>query len=237
MAHCKVCNANDVKNYCPDCGSPATLKRINGHYLVHEVEHVLHFERGILYTIKELLLRPGVNIRKFFLEDRSRLVKPVIFIIITSLIYSLITHLFHIEPDENLYRSPDSTANKITNWTTEHLGYSNLIMGALIAVFIRLFFRKHAFNYFEILIMLCFVMGFGMLVFAVFSLVQGIIHINLQPAAAIVAILYCTWAIGNFFDQAKTMSYVKAFSAYILGMISFSLLIEVIGSAIDWAFK
>ena len=234
MAHCKVCNANDARNYCPDCGSPATLKRINGHYLVHEVEHVLHFERGILYTIKELLLRPGINIRKFFLEDRSRLVKPVIFIIITSLLYSIITHLFHIEPAENLYRSPDSTANKISNWTTAHLGYANLIMGALIAVFVRLFFRKYEFNYFEILIMLCFVMGFGMLIFAVFSLLQGIIHINLQPAAAIVSILYATWAIGNFFNQAKTMSYVKAFSAYILGMISFSLLIELIGNAIDW---
>ncbi len=95
--HCKNCNTEVHLNYCPNCAQPVKLKRINGHYVLHEIEHVLHFEKGILYTIRELVLRPGQSIRNFISENRSRLIKPIIFIIIASLIYSLASHFFHIE--------------------------------------------------------------------------------------------------------------------------------------------
>ena len=94
---CKNCNAEINSPFCPECGQPETLKRIDRHYIMHEIQHVLHFERGILYTIRELFIRPGENIRKFISENRSRLVKPIIFIIVSSLIYTFINHYFHIE--------------------------------------------------------------------------------------------------------------------------------------------
>ena len=84
--NCKNCNAEIFSKFCPDCGQPANLKKIDGNYIIHEIEHVLHFERGILYTVRELIIRPGINIRKYLTENRSRLVKPIIFIIITSCI-------------------------------------------------------------------------------------------------------------------------------------------------------
>ena len=91
---CKNCNTEVNSKFCPDCGQPKSLKRIHGHYIVHEIEHVLHFERGILYTVRELLTKPGESIRKYLSENRSRLIKPVIFIIVTSLIYTLTSHFF-----------------------------------------------------------------------------------------------------------------------------------------------
>ncbi|HTN16917.1 MAG TPA: DUF3667 domain-containing protein, partial [Chitinophagaceae bacterium] len=97
MTNCNNCNTEIAQHYCPNCGQAAKIKRIDGHYIIHEIEHVLHFERGILYTIRELITRPGQNIRNYLTANRSRLVKPIIFIIVTSLIYSLINHFFHIE--------------------------------------------------------------------------------------------------------------------------------------------
>ncbi|MDN5481533.1 MAG: DUF3667 domain-containing protein, partial [Chryseobacterium sp.] len=73
------------EEFCSNCKQNIKPKRIDGHYILHEIEHVLHFDRGILYTIRELLIRPGENIRNFISENRSRLVKPVLFIIVTSL--------------------------------------------------------------------------------------------------------------------------------------------------------
>lgn len=117
MTHCKNYNTEVADNYCPSCGQAARLKRINGHYIIHEIEHVLHFERGILYTIKELLIRPAKNVRTFITENRSRLVKPVIFIIVTSLIYSLISSLFQIEDDYvNFQEEEVSTTGLIFQW-------------------------------------------------------------------------------------------------------------------------
>ena len=81
--NCKNCNVEIESKYCPECGKATSLKRIDGHYVIHEIEHVLHFERGIFYTIKELFTNPGQIIRNYLSEDRNRLVKPIIFIILT----------------------------------------------------------------------------------------------------------------------------------------------------------
>ncbi len=211
MENCKNCNELIDGKYCTNCGHPVQIKRIDGHYIIHEVEHILHFERGILYTVKELLLRPGQNIRNFIAENRSRLVKPVIFIIITSLVYSLSTHFFHIEEElVNFEGSKESAMVPIFEWIKNHYGYANIIMGVFIALWTKLFFRKYDYNFFEILILLCFAMGMGMLIYSVFTIFLGITHINLMSIAGFVGVFYCSWAMGQFFDKRKVLSYTNS---------------------------
>jgi len=236
--NCKNCNTEVDLNFCANCGQPVQLKRINGHYIVHEIEHVLHFEKGILYTIRELLTRPGENIRNFVNENRSRLVKPIIFIIVTSLIYSLVNHFFHIEDGYVKYDEVKiSTTGLIFKWVQGHYGYANIIMGVFIALCLKLFFRKYDYNFFEILILLCFVMGMGMLIYTVFAVIQGITHINLMSIAGMAGITYCIWSIGQFFDKNKLASYVKALVSYILGMILFMISAVLLGTLIDLIIK
>ena len=141
--NCRNCNKEVNSKFCPDCGQSTSLKRIDGHYIIHEIQHVLHFERGILFTIRELLIRPGLSVRNFLTENRSRLVKPIIFIIITSLIYSLIIHFFHIEDGSFKFdESEKPVTASIFRWIPEHYGYANIIMGAFIALWTKIFFKK-----------------------------------------------------------------------------------------------
>ncbi len=234
VTNCKNCNTEVSLNYCQNCGQPVVLKRINSHYIIHEIEHVLHFEKGILYTIKELLIKPGDNVRQFISENRSRLVKPIIFIIVTSLVYTLINHFFHLEDGYvNYTEANKTTTGTIFQWVQDHYGYSNLIMGMFIALWIKLFFKKHNYNFYEILILLCFVMGMGMLIFSVFAIVEGLTHVKLMTVGAIVGVAYCCWAIGQFFEKKSPGSYAKALTAYLLGMITFNLIIFLVGTAID----
>lgn len=238
VTNCKNCNAEVNLNFCHNCGQPVVLKRINSHYIIHEIEHVLHFEKGILYTIKELLIRPGENVKQFISENRSRLVKPIIFIIVTSLVYTLINHFFHLEDGYIKYTEAEKTTTGIIfQWIQDHYGYSNLIMGMFIAIWIKLFFKKHHYNFYEILILLCFVMGMGMLIFSVFAMIEGAAQVSLMTIGAIAGVAYCSWAIGQFFDKKKASSYFKAFVAYLLGMITFNLLIFLIGTSIDYIIK
>ncbi|QHS54604.1 DUF3667 domain-containing protein [Mucilaginibacter sp. 14171R-50] len=238
MPACKNCNTEIDQNYCSNCGQPAVLKRIDAHYIAHEIEHILHFERGILFTVKELLIRPGENVRDFISENRSRLVKPVIFIIVTSLIYTVINHFFHIEDGYVKVGDTRSAAtDAIFEWIANHYGYSNIMMGMFIALWAKIFFKKYNYNFFEILILLCFIMGMGMLIFTLFAIVQGITHISLVQAGGYVGVLYCAWAIGQFFDQRKVSSYFKALGAYILGMVTFFVISIIIGTVIDQVIK
>lgn len=218
MKTCENCQTQISQNFCPNCGQAATLKRIDGHYIRHEIEHVIHFEKGILYTVKELLIRPGKSIQHFISVDRNRLVKPIIFIVITSLIYTIINSFFHIEQGYMKFdEAKPSTIGTMMKWIQDHYGYGNILMGVFIAWWLKLFFRKYNFNFYEIIIMLCFTIGMGMLIFAFFALIQGIFHIEVMQVAGVVGFVYMTWAIGQFFDKSKVMSYVKSFFAYALG--------------------
>ena len=107
-------------------------------------------------------------------------------------------------------------------------------MGIFIAFWTKLFFKKYDYNFFEILILLCFVMGIGMLIYSVFGIAQGIPQINLMQFAGLAGFSYSAWAIGQFFDKKKALSYVKAILAYLIGMLTFSLTAILIGTIIDY---
>ena len=236
--NCRNCDTEVNLNYCTNCGQPVILHRINGHYIIHEIEHVLHFEKGIFYTIRELLIRPGESVRHFVTENRGRLVKPIIFIIVTSLVYTLVNHFFHIEDTYvNFKGEKETSTGLIFKWVQDHYGYANILMGVFIALYLKLFFKKYDYNFFEILILLCFVMGMGMLIYAIFAFIQGVTQIDLMTFAGIVGLTYCTWAIGQFFDKKRSVNFAKAFASYMLGMITFMLTAVLLGAFIDLIIK
>lgn len=234
--NCKNCNTEIPQNYCPQCGHPAKLHRIDGHYILHEIEHILHFERGILFTVRELLLRPGKSVKEFISDNRGRLVKPIIFVIIISFIYTIAIHYFHIKDNYITFEEPGLVfTNKMFNWYQSHNGYGNIMMAAFIAFWIKVIFKKYGYNFFEILILLCFIIGITMLIYALAAFLVGITKLPLMVLSAIISLVYLSWAIGQFFDPKKPLSYVKAFLSYILGMLTFSILSLLIGFSIDAA--
>ena len=242
MEYCKNCNNGISGNYCSNCGQPVKLKRIDAHYILHEITHVLHFDHGIFYTIKQLLVKPGQSIRTFISEDRSRLVKPVLFIVISSLIYSVINHFFDIDegyikftdtPDGN--GSSEKTAvSMIFGWIQNHYGYANIIIGIFIALWLQLFFRKYKYNFYELLILLCFVIGVTMLLLSVFTLFQGVTKVPVLQASAVLVVIYTSWAIGQFFDKNRFLNYIKSLASYALGMMTFTFSALILGLVYDY---
>jgi hypothetical protein len=77
-------------------------------------------------------------------------------------------------------------------------------------------------------------MGIGMLIYSIFGIAQGITQMKLMQIAGLVGFTYSAWAIGQFFEKKKAVSYIKAISAYLLGMLTFSLAAIFIGTVIDY---
>ncbi len=234
MNNCTNCKTEVNQNYCPNCGIPITLTRINGRYIFKEIASVLNFDKGILFTIRELLIRPGQNVKDFIHKDRNRLVKPIIFIIICSLIYTLFQQLLHFEDG---YVNPggleESTVTIIFEWIQNNYGYANILMAIFIAIWIKILFRKYNYNFFEILILLCFVMGVGMLIYTIFGIIESATKIRVLHFGGIAGLAYASWAIGRFFDKNKKANYLKGFLSYLLGMIFFFFAAIISGIGID----
>lgn len=208
------------------------LTRIDGKYIVKEFSKVLNFERGILYTIKELIYRPGINIRKFIQEDRNRLVKPVIFLLLCSLIYTFAQQLFQFE-DGYVTVSGDTIITSLFEWIKSNYGYANIFMGTFIGLWIKILFRKSGYNIYEILILIFFVMGISMLIYTCFGIIESITKFNILEIGAIIGVIYASWAIASFFNKHKVSSYIKGFLSYFLGYITTLIIIIAIGFLID----
>ena len=241
MTNCKHCRTPITEKYCANCGHAAKLHRIDRHYIAHEIEHLLHFEKGVFYTVKELIVRPGHSIREFIEENRNKHMKPVAFLILTSIIYSLIAHIFYPEEmynvEENALLEKSNIAT-IRHWVGTHYGYANIIMSLFIVLTVKLFFKNYKYNLYEITILLCFVMGQGMLLLSVEAFFAGLVSKQLFLAIlVIISFAYPTWAIGQFYDPNKVKSYVKAFLAYLIGYLLFDLAATLVGVVADLAVK
>ena len=231
---CKKCGAELSDDFCSKCGNPKTLKKIDGGYILSEIVSVLNFDKGIFYTIKELLVRPGENVQKFIHSDRNRLVKPIIFVIVCSLIYTIAQQLLKFEDGYvNAGGFGESTISKIFEWIQTNYGFANILMAIFIALWIKVFFRKYNYNFFEILILLCFVMGIGMLIYTLFGIAESITKLKVLHIGGIIGFVYLSWAIGQFFDKDKKVNYLKGLLSYLLGMITFFLGAIMLGVGID----
>lgn len=231
--NCKKCGNNFLGNYCPKCGTPFMLNRINGQYIVKEIRSVLNFDKGILFTTRELILRPGLNIRKFIQEDRNRLVKPIIFLILCSVIYTFTQRVLHFEDEYMKADMGDSAVAKIYEWIRTNYGYANIVMGIFIGLWTKVLFRKSGFNIYEILILIFFIMGIGMLIYTLFGIVESLTKLKILYFGVLIGFIYTAWAIARFFDGRKVSSYIKGFFSYFLGCITCIILVTIIGILID----
>jgi hypothetical protein len=65
MKYCKNCGHAVQGLYCSHCGQRTDSKRINFSFLWKEVLHFFtHLERGFLYTTLQMVIRPGLTVKK-----------------------------------------------------------------------------------------------------------------------------------------------------------------------------
>jgi len=242
---CKNCNEPIYGNYCSNCGQPVKPQRIDRHYIMREMASVLYAEKGMIYTLKRMFINPGESIRLYIKEDRKLHIKPITFIIITSLIYTLICRFFHIN-SEHFYSSVSSdglefpTVHLFLNWMINYQGYVNIIIGLFTAFWIKLFFRKSHYNLSEIFILMCYVSGVTVLLHSLVIFFQAATQLNLLTLLHIsnlVVICYFVWVAIHFFETKKAIDCIKAFLSFGLGMLLFGFLIAFCAIFIDTVIK
>lgn len=235
MSICKKCKNELHGNYCSNCGHPQEIERINSRYIVSEIGSVLNLQKGLFFTIKELFIRPGKNIKIFISEDRTRLVKPIMFILICSLTYTLFEQIFEFKDGyiDLQFDGSDSVVSLIFQWITQNYGYTNILMSVFVAIWIKILYRKHDYNFYEILVMLLFVSGMQMLIFSFLGALESLTKAPILSFGMYFVFIYAFWATAQFFDKRKMLNYLKAPISYFFGLITFFLVALGTGLLID----
>ena len=115
-----------------------------------------------------------------------------------------------------------------------HHGYANLINGFFIALSIKLFYKKYQYNLFEIIILLCFVIGQSTFLLTITTIFLGAFNPTIyQTIGGVVNLGYSTWAIGQFFDNSKIWGFIKSFFVIVFGFFMTYIAIIVLGLTAD----
>jgi hypothetical protein len=217
---CKNCNNPTNEKYCGKCGQSTHIHDIDFSSFMHDLQHtILHVDRGIIYTTKELFSRPGYSIREFIEGKRVRHFKPVAYILILSTVYAVAMKMANkdtfigsfLEGLNNGFT--DGVGNgdfikvtKVIMWMVNNYAYSTLMLLPLFSFASYIIFRKQGENYFKHLVLNCYVAGQNTIAYFVLLLCH--IYVTNQNINDIVQILMfisgvmlTAWTYIQFFDK------------------------------------
>src|SRR6218665_3469561 len=114
MTKCKNCGNSFNENYCNQCGQSAKTKRINYEFLWEDIEHgLLHYDKGIGYSLKKLFKKPGYEIEDYIEGKRVGHFRPISMVIIMATVYALIYHFLDLNHNSGLDKSSGLILEKI----------------------------------------------------------------------------------------------------------------------------
>jgi len=167
--YCQNCKTALQGKYCSNCGQSSETNKIDVHYLWHDVQHgLLHFDKGILFTTKELFTRPGNSIREFLEGKRVKHFQPISLVLVLAGIYGLLFHFFKINMFANYvvaYGSGERVSQineatgKMSEWISQHYSILALLQIPIFTIGTYLCFKKSGYNFVEHLIINTFLIG------------------------------------------------------------------------------
>lgn len=231
---CKNCHQIFKGHYCNNCGQPAETHKINAHFLWHDIQHgLLHFDKGILYSLKQLFTRPGHSIREFIEGKRVRHFKPLSLVVVLAALYGVLYHFFHI----NMFPNTDEGSvnfNKFNEWVATHYSWITIATIPIYTIGTYVVFRKQGYNYFEFFVLNTFKASqrlfVQILTFPVLFYFNGTLHIQkFSSAVYIIGLILIFWTNIQFFNK---ISRIKAFFLSILSHIVFLICFFIIAAIV-----
>lgn len=203
---------------------------MDGGYLMQELAGLFNVEKGLVYTFSSLLTRPGAALREYLTGDRSKFVKPITFLLATSFFYTVFSKMLKVTPvfDDAKFGENNPFVS-IMAWGSSHYGYANIMLGLVMSLCIKLFFRKSPYHYVEILAILCFSMGIQMMLLLGF---EGVLYFLPKIPYSLGSLLmfgYGVWSLGGFFEPPKWTHYVKIIFVQLFSFITFLIFVILFG--------
>ena len=188
---CGHASGEPGNNFCPACGQPARARRIDWHYLSEQVRHgVLNLDRGLPYSLRNLLLRPGRLMRDYIEGRRARQVRPLPLLLMSAAAVVLAGR-FAVDGDVigsavlsggELAGNPgqvaaiaaQESADSLLAWANQHFAGITLLLLPVEALALRVVFHRiGGLNYPEWLVLTTFVTVQTFLFWMVGLVLQG----------------------------------------------------------------
>ncbi|QNH63491.1 DUF3667 domain-containing protein [Hymenobacter sediminicola] len=166
-AACLNCGMLVSDRYCGQCGQDAhhTHRFTMRYLLLHDLPHsIWHVDKGVLYTMRQMLTRPGYAIREYLAGQRAQHFRPVTYLLLLGGLGALLMSALHLQPipPEQVADTPKVLVLAMDRYMATIYKYPTLIYTVLLplnALVAWLLLRATRYNYAEMLIGQAFVTG------------------------------------------------------------------------------
>jgi ribosomal protein L32 len=259
LNECKNCGneINSQQKFCPNCGQKTDTHHINFHFLIHELQHgIFHVDKGILFTIKELFVRPGHSIREYINGKRKSHFPPVTLIMILGAIASLLNKFLNdsfIKDDFEIQQAEITPENEqvisrvkflvenfksVSEWINHHFAVFLLLTIPFFALGIYWAFKKFKrYNYAESLVISTFLVGQSLVIYIV-TLPLKKLNENLDIISLYLMIgMFIFTFIQIFNDKKKWEILLRSFYSLFLVWLQLVVICIFLGFYIMYKFK
>ncbi len=244
--NCKNCQEAISGNFCTHCGQSTTVDKINlTNFLKEASGSIFQINKGVIFTIKELFIRPGETIQDYLKGKRKYYSKPIAYAFALSTIYFLISRFFGSTTFINEFASgwalgiTDSATEEsqqmlILDWFDRNYGYTVLLLLPIFSLASYLAFRKFKMNYLEHMVLNAYITGHQAIFYTLFAIVTGIFgeHDSIEIGGLLVSIGYAFMVFWQFFTGPSRLGVVIRTA----GTYLFYLLITLLVTTLVLAF-
>lgn len=143
---CLNCNCEIEKNYCSFCGQKTDSHRITvRHFLFHDLLHGFwHIDKGILFTLKETIIRPGQAALDYIKGKRIRYYNVFYLCLLVIGLHLLLSHMYDLIRHTEV--NPKNDTVKVTTFFKQHIKSILLSIIPILGLNSLLIFRRLKLN-------------------------------------------------------------------------------------------
>ncbi|MCU0417453.1 MAG: DUF3667 domain-containing protein [Cytophagaceae bacterium] len=236
MKYCKNCGNDLTGNFCSYCGQKSDVDRLDFKYVQSHFRKIFfkYFDKGIIYTCKQLVTRPGHTIREYLEGKRIKHYDPITLFITLGALYGIFSQMYSIEflysiKDEDL--GPLTDKKSLNLWIDAHYSIFMSINIPIISIVMYYVYNIKNHNLIEILVYNFFVSSLKILIRLLFLPVN--IYYNSKEEIAylynfflIIDLLLFILIYVQFHCSEKViLSIRRAIAIQLIYILSFSLLL------------
>ena len=221
MTQCKNCGTKFNKNFCNNCGQ----KRLQGRLRLKEVitntlDLLFNVEKGIIFTIKELTLRPGTVIAEYIDGKRIKYFNPFKFLVVFVTINTFLSlKIADYGTDARIIDDSEINSNTFPFLLKDYWDLLSFLIVPIYAIFSKILFKEYKFNYTEHLVLNSYVIGYQNLVGSIYYIIFLIFcpdcGSGLYPM--LLGLIFFIWCYMDLFRKRSLLTFIKLIAAFILG--------------------
>ncbi|MHC1737469.1 MAG: DUF3667 domain-containing protein [Ignavibacteriaceae bacterium] len=159
LTQCKNCNNKFLGNYCNNCGQSAKVEKIDFKSLWEDAISIIfkYYEKGIIFSVKQLFTRPGDTIREYLEGKRVSHFKPFSLLLMFAALYGILINIsgidvfFGEESSSGLNEFGD--LNNRMRWIFSNYSFAVFLTVPLFSICSYLTFNKYKYNFAEHIIL------------------------------------------------------------------------------------